>query len=464
MIVKQISLENFKNITDFSMEFSGGVYLVTGRNEIGKTTLINAVVSLLTGERSSVILQNGKENGFAKMVIGDDEKEYTIEYRMTESNPKGYLTITDKDGLSSNTISALQKMFGYVNFDAYDFVNMSNSAEGRRKQVEFVRQLLPVDARKKLLEIDEKLIEKDEERKGHNLIIRNLTEKLKGVPEDLKDYGKPIDVKDLYEEKSEAEKLNNQIQIAKSRVSGYEEMIVNHDRTVRNHKTQLEQALKAKEEQRLSLKAQFESQMKELELSEKKLIDDNVTALEELEAEKSKAVVSLKRANDWLKDTSPVVISVIDEKIANADSHNEHARKYQDVLNNANAKTAAEKDHAKVKAQIEQLLRDKKNIIKESNLPVDGLTFTDDGLFLNGIPFKHGEVSTSQEMEVATKIMIALNPKINVFRIAQGESLDSRKLKDIVDFAKKNKLQGFIEQVERDQDELMVYKYEEKNK
>jgi fatty acid/phospholipid biosynthesis enzyme len=65
-------------------------------------------------------------------------------------------------------------------------------------------------------------------------------------------------------------------------------------------------------------------------------------------------------------------------------------------------------------------------------------------------------------MEVVARLIMAKNPKVKLFRIGRGESLGAKRLKAIVDFAKKNGYQGFIEQVVRGQNELVVTEYNEK--
>ena len=99
--------------------------------------------------------------------------------------------------------------------------------------------------------------------------------------------------------------------------------------------------------------------------------------------------------------------------------------------------------------------------MRESKLPIEGLTFTEDGLELNGIPFVPGKVSDSQIMEVAAKLIIASNPTVKVFRIARGESLGGKRLQTIIDIARKNGFQGFVEEVRRGQEELTIEEYTE---
>ena len=83
------------------------------------------------------------------------------------------------------------------------------------------------------------------------------------------------------------------------------------------------------------------------------------------------------------------------------------------------------------------------------------------GLTLNDVPFVVGKVSDSQIMEVAAKLVIASNPTVNIFRIGRGESLGAKRLQSIVNLAKENGFQGFIEQVERGQETISVEEYRE---
>ena len=110
---------------------------------------------------------------------------------------------------------------------------------------------------------------------------------------------------------------------------------------------------------------------------------------------------------------------------------------------------------------INAYMDERTQLISGAKLPVAGLSFTEDGLVLNDVPFVPGKVSDSQFMEVAAKLIVAANPTVKVFRIARGESLGAKRLQAIVDMAKANGLQGFIECVERGQNDMRVEEYTE---
>jgi predicted ATP-dependent endonuclease of OLD family len=134
MYVKQLTLSNFQQIKEFDAKFNGNIYLVTGENDIGKSSFLKAITILLTGNRDEV-LSTGEEKGFAKAIVGDGKLDYEVELRFTQANPRGTLTIKQQGSeMSSSTVSALQSIFGYQEFDADEFIRWSDTAEGRRKQ------------------------------------------------------------------------------------------------------------------------------------------------------------------------------------------------------------------------------------------------------------------------------------------------------------------------------------------
>lgn len=174
MYIKQIQLQNFQAIKEFSGEFGGNVYLVTGENELGKSTLLKAIMVLLTGNRDEV-LRNGEDKGFAKIVVGGDGKEYEVKLSMTKANPRGSITITSKDtGLRSDRITALQDIFGYQDFDANEFASWSETAEGRRKQVQIVKSLLPTEIQQQITDIDLLVASLKEQRKADNAEVKTF--------------------------------------------------------------------------------------------------------------------------------------------------------------------------------------------------------------------------------------------------------------------------------------------------
>lgn len=467
MYIKKLQLLNFQVIKEFNAEFNGNVYFITGDNELGKSTLLKAIGALLTGNRDDV-LRNGESKGYAKMVIGDDGEEYEISLSFTENTPRGTLSIKQKStGMQSNNISMLQKVFGYQDFDAVEFSRWSETAEGRRKQIAVVKALLPVEIRERIDAIDTEVSGLKTERTGVNrdaktfaTIAKEAAAKL--APGDTEKYTTKIDVADLMAEQAEAAALAEKAKnVEAARVQRTQQLAeipgrieaVNKDCTEKvDYFNARMEAAKAEYECTISdLKKDIEDAKKECEL-----------AIDRINVEKADFEARKANAEKWLAEYEAKKTGTdIAERLANADEHNRKCvlvAEYKDKQ--ADADNAVSKAN-KMDADIETLLGERAGLIANAKLPIKGLSFTDDGLELNGVPFVPGKVSDSQIMEIAAKLVIASNPTVKVFRIARGESLGAKRLQNIVDIARRYGYQGFIEQVQRGQTEMRVEEYTE---
>lgn len=479
MIIKKLELSNFQVIKEFNADFEGNVYFITGDNELGKSTLLKAIGALLTGNRDAV-LRNGEEKGFAKMVVGDDGEEYDVELRFTKANPRGTLSIKQKTtGMRSDNVSMLQKVFGYTDFDAVEFSRWSETAEGRRKQVEYVRALLPENVQKRIAEIDAEVTTVKDKRKEANAEVKTYTticaaaeKQLK--PGDAKTYAEKIDIADLMEEQNENARLIEKAKTVRTALQTRTEQLDAIPERVKQANTDHDQAAKRiaddlefeeKEVARIIAEAQqrLADAKKEAETS-KKLIDKELKdTLKQIETDKADYETRKNNAAEWLKkyeENNPEKLDTA-ERLKQAEEHNKINALVVDYVAKKKQKDAAEKVAQTHEKKLSDLLKERETLIAKSELPITGLTFTDDGLELNGVPFVAGKVSDSQIMEVAAKLIIASNPTVKVFRIARGESLGAKRLQSLIELARKEGYQGFIEEVKRGQDDLIIEEYSE---
>lgn len=467
MYIKKLTLSNFQVIKEFEADFTGNVYFITGDNEVGKSTLLKAIGALLTGNRDDV-LKNGETKGFAKMVIGDDGEEYEVSLSFTENNPRGTLSIKQKStGMQSNNISMLQKVFGYQDFDAVEFSRWSESAEGRRKQIAVVKALLPVEVRERIDSIDSEVKAIKDERTYVNRDIKTLAAVCEDAGAKLEKgdetkYAKPVDITELMTEQENALRLEEKAkQVSAALATRMEQLAIIPKRIANveaDYEAQKEDLQRRVEEARKAYEMAVENAKKGIEDLDNAAAD----AIADIEAERADYETRKANAENWLKQYEESKPNTnIAERIA---AGNEHNRKYALVADYIKKSTDLEAARDKALAmdnQITNLLSERANLVAKSKLPIKGLTFTDDGLELNDVPFVPGKVSDSQIMETAAKLVIASNPNVKVFRIARGESLGAKRLKNIVDIAKKYGYQGFIEQVQRGQTEMAIEEYTE---
>lgn len=464
MFIKKIKLTNFQVLKEFEADFSGGVYFIKGDNELGKSTLLKAILALLTGQRDNV-LTKGEKKGSATMVVGDDGKEYEVSLSMTENNPRGTLTIK-ADGMSSSNISMLQQIFGYRDFDAVEFLRWSETAEGRRKQVAVVKGLLPSELVSELEATEAGISSAKAERtdvsrelKRMKAVVKDKTSKL---PDDWQDgkYSKPIELTDLLEKQQKALALQERARTAEAALKQRTEQMLDVKAKLENLESEKSTREKlAKEEYEdalLKIQAAYENRMSLI----KQGIEDERKRLQMIYAEAEERKENAEKFLAGYAAMHPEKWNFA-ETIASAQKHNELVGK----ITAAKAEIAMQEDIQQkenaLNAKIAELDGKKEQLIKSAELPIGGLTFGEDGLLLNGIPFAAGQVSDSQMMEVAVRLIIAANKTVKVFRVARGESLGRERLNTILEIAKKHGYQGFIEEVKRGQDYLSVEEYSE---
>jgi len=458
MYIKKLELLNFQVIEKFEAEFNGNVYFVTGDNELGKSTLLKAIGALLTGERDAV-LRNGASKGFAKMVVGDDGEEFDVSLSFTENNPRGTLTIKQKStGMATNNVSMLSRIFGYQDFDAVEFSRWSETAEGRRKQIAVVKALLAPEIRERIEAIDKEVSGLKTERTGINRDVKTFagfveTMERQLEPGDIERYAEPVDVTELMEKQRTNAALIEKAKTVRAALAQRTEQL----EAIPGRERKIDEDLAAK-------KAELEARIEEARIAYEEALAQAKTDRENLKKEKADLETRKANAEQWLQkyeENNPENTDV-PQLLEQAQSHNkkhslveqykEKKQQFDEVAANAE----------QMDAKIDSLGKERADLIASAELPIEGLTFTDDGLELNGVPFIPGKVSDSQVMEIAAKLIIASNPTVKVFRIARGESLGAKRLATIIDIAKRNGFQGFIEQVQRGQTEMLVEEYTEK--
>ena len=461
MYIKKLQLLNFQVIEKFDAEFNGNVYFVTGDNELGKSTLLKAIGALLTGQRDEV-LRNGASKGFAKMVVGDDGEEYDVQLSFTEANPRGTLTIKQMTtGMQTNNVTMLQKIFGYQDFDAVEFIRWSETAEGRRKQIAIVKGLLPEAVRARIEEIDTEVARLKEVRTGLNRDVKTFASLEKAAaeklePGDAKRYTSRIDVTGLMQQQQQNTQLIEKAKTVRAALAQRTEQleaIPNREKAL-GELFDKEQA--AAESELNEARMRYEARMKEAKGSYAK-------ALDALGQERAVLEDRKKKAQAWLQQYEEIGVEKNDvsELLKNTEAHNAKCAEVEKWQEWKNQHEAVKAEAEKIENNIASYAIERAGLVSSAELPIPGLSFTDDGLELGGIPFVPGKVSDSQAMEIAAKLVIASNPTVKVFRIARGESLGAKRLEAIVEMARKNGYQGFIEQVQRGQEEMRVEEYTE---
>lgn len=414
----RVHIENFKKLENISAPLNGESIFLIGDNEVGKSSFMQAIFSTLANETlPAKAITEGKTDGKIEIEFMVEGRKYVATKNFTEKNPKGYFQIVTDDGLRTDRVSFLETLVGNISFNPFEFVELCNTAEGKRKQVEFLRKLIPADVNKRIDDInrDHKLT--FEQRSRINSTISQLDGEIAGINvPDPEQYKENIDVSALMDEITRA----NQINLKRD---GLSKDIERGDRALADQ---------------LAIVARLEKQLSEA----KKEVDRMQKKLTGLQKE--------------LTDTKPVLTADLESKIKTASAHNanvETVKRYNELKQRY---FNAQQESTRLSGKLIELVTDKSKLIRESNLPVDGLTFDENGLYINKLPLNEDQVATSVIMDLGVRIAVALNPKLKIIRIPRGESMGKKRLDDVVAFAKKNGYQLFIERVESGVEKLTI--------
>ena len=85
--------------------------------------------------------------------------------------------------------------------------------------------------------------------------------------------------------------------------------------------------------------------------------------------------------------------------------------------------------------------------LASAELPVEGLTVTDEGVAMRGVPL--AQCSQAEQLKVAVALAAAANPQLRVIRITDGALLDDDSLAQVRDLAERYDVQVWVETVGR---------------
>lgn len=426
IILKQVDIQNIKQITKLTEEFtSGNIYLVRGGNEKGKTTFLNAIMSLLgKNEDADVMIQSGKTSGLIRGKFDKDGKEIQVilEYSVGK---KRKLSIIFPDGTESSKVDDLKKLFAYQHVTAEEYIELSETKDGRRKQRDILLSLLS-----------------DGNRAAYNVACEQYELKYKERTE----IGRQLDTLESMmigvalteEEEAQLSKKENIIkQLAKLEE---EKSVIKTAVDTKNAKIQQRdmylESIESKKKEIQQMKDEIEAAQKAIALNEQ-LIKEQETLIDEITSE--------------ISDVDEAKLEALSIRINNGRALRDKiiSLESKSKLASENVTKLKELKESKedLTKRLDKLQETKKNIISLVDMPVKGLSIDDDGLTYNGLPFNKNQIATSVSMEVAIGILLAINKNTPIITIGRAESFDDSKIENLNKLAKERNCEFFLERV-----------------
>jgi len=141
----KLEFKNYKALKSEKFDFTGSnLYLVQGINNLGKTSVTSAIRDLLNvSNEVPNPITNGEVFGEVVGTLPGPDGSYTIRMEIGPKETKW--TAVGPNNRVITKVKDLRELLKYNSVSVNDFIHLSKSAEGRRKQVELVSTLLPDD-------------------------------------------------------------------------------------------------------------------------------------------------------------------------------------------------------------------------------------------------------------------------------------------------------------------------------
>lgn len=187
---------------------------------------------------------------------------------------------------------------------------------------------------------------------------------------------------------------------------------------------------------------------------------DQVTAnssvrdqLARLQDERDRARDELERLELECHDLEEQVARLVDPDVTTFEAQLEYADQVNRAVHDAKEWKRVDRDlgiararHNDLTKRIAQLDKIKEDGVRNAQMPIEGLGFTDDGVTYHGVPFK--QCAASEQLRVSLAMAMAMNPTVRVIRITDGSLLDSANMALIAQLADTYDYQVWIERVD----------------
>lgn len=377
--IKRASITNYKGIRHVEIDVRDTrLYLIGGKNGNGKTSVLNALMTAISGKKYAI---NPIRNGEKRADITVELDDMKIELHISGDGKIDPVVYDLNSGKKiTNGKKVLRTMFGDFAMDPGAFLRLPD-----RDKIAALKAIT-VDEKGNPVtfdDLDAKYQTLYDGRRGEKKLLADKQSRLADnpaqdkPPKALLDSGKLLD---------ELEKINGHNQ-AVGRLSN-------------QHESRLREATSSQQE--------VDRLTDALKKAQKSLTDR--------EREAKKAEAACKTAGK-VKPTDE-----IEKRMKDMDEINAGFRK-QEAHQKAREDFMAQQEKlGKIDRDLEDIVAERKARLASSKFPVEGLAFDEDGIQFKGIPFD--DASSSEQLRVSFLIALAGKPQMPVVFVDHGELLD----------------------------------------
>lgn len=398
MRIIELRIKGFRRISAVSIRPNGAIVPITGMNDAGKTSVLSAIWTVLGSK--AVAPAKPIKAGQEEAVISCDLGEYKVTRTFKRSEGVNYtmdLKITERDGtpVRRKQQEVLDSLIGAIAFDPLAFARAQT-----KDQFDLMKRLVPgydfeakAAERKRLFDLRTAA---NRQAKEHTTLAERVELPPGACPA-------PIDVAAKITQLRQATTANEDIDRTRATRTGMAE----------------EAQRKADEAERLQAQA----------------------AVLEREAQEIRDAIAEMPPLPTRVDTTALA-----EEIGRAQEVDAVRALHTSRQHHEDQAEAFDSQAADLTRQIEALDEEKVKAVGAAQIPIKGLSFGDNEILFDGLPFEQAGTATKIKTSVAIGIM--LNPKLRVMTIDEGSELDSKSMELLADLAEKNDYQIWLARID----------------
>jgi len=417
MKIIKLTAENVKRLKAIEIKPDGNLIVIGGMNGQGKTSTIDSIAMAFGGKKyiPSQPVRKGEKK--AKIVC---ETEDLIVTRTMTPEGGGSLKVSTRDGKRyESPQSILDAMTGQLTFDPLAFSRMDDTA-----QLNTLKGLVGLD----FSELDQKRSILYEER----ATINREGKRLVGALASMTDYpdapDKEVLVSELMEELERRRLHNQKIETEQRVLNDIKHGIVERSTNMRLIDDQI---------------ARLEAEITDLK-KRKVIMEISIERQREAEEKKAKEIDAMTEAN-----TQEII-----DQIASAEEVNHQVWANHETVKLNNLIEELRKQSQELNDKINQIDGQKAIQLSEAKFPIEGLSFNEDGVLFDDIPFS--QLASSEQLRISTAMGFAMNPELKILLIRDGSLLDQENLKLMADMTEKEDAQIWIERVGEGQEVSVI--------
>ncbi|MHA1166325.1 MAG: hypothetical protein ACTSRU_00775 [Candidatus Hodarchaeales archaeon] len=434
-------IKNFKNIDYREVDFGGRSVILTGSNQKGKSSFIQALMSPMDSSYIPIEpIKEGEEKGHVKLKIGGhlegEAVEYKVECYFSQAKKRGRVVLFDKEGtqIKDGVRGILDGIIGNISFNIMSFIRMGQTETGKvsisgvREQIKILEGLMDRETLKAIYKLRNEYTEKYDSRTDINREIKLLQGQI-----DNSEFSQ--EQIELYSKKKSIAEENKKLEAAKN-LNGF-----------------IDDANAFNLDYSINVNA----------------LDESIEKLKEMLAEKEKEKVDLEakkiKVDTFLKkNPNKSDISALTDALQTISDHNTNCDKVEalhQVKTNLTSKTA---EAEKISTRLTKIKEDESELFSNAKMPVKGLAFDEEKVTYKGLPLSEGNIPSSQLIGIGLMIGMALNPNLKLLVIKDGSLLDNKTMNYVLKTCSEKGYQLLIETVKHEGGELEVEFIEKEGK